>query len=45
MSGDQEIYNIMQYTNKNTTNYLFRFLNSHKFNGAFNGRLIARGVQ
>ena len=35
----------MQYANDNTTDYLFRFLNTHKFNEACNGSLITRGVQ
>ena len=41
----RHLYNTMQYSNNNTTDYLFRFRNSKKFNEAFNGSLIINGVQ
>ena len=39
------LYNIMQYANENTTDYLVRFRNSQKFNEACNGSLITKGAQ
>ena len=41
----RRLYNTMQYTNDNTTDYLVRLRNSQKFNEACNGRLITKGVQ
>ena len=35
----------MQYANENTTDYLIRFRNTHKFNEACGGSLITKGVQ
>ena len=39
------MYNIMQYSNKNTTNYLVRFRNAQKVNETCNERLFTKGVQ
>ena len=39
------MYNTMQYANKNTTDYLVRFLNTQKVNVARNRSLITKGVQ
>ena len=41
----RRLYNTIQYTNKNTTDYLVRFRNAQKVNEACNGSLITRGVQ
>ena len=41
----RRLHNNMQYANKNTTNYLFRFRNSQKVNEACNGILITKVVQ
>ena len=41
----RRIYNTMQYTNENTTNYLVRFRNSQKVNEACDGSLITKVVQ
>ena len=41
----RRLHNNMQYANNNTTNYLVRFLNSHKVNEACNESLITKGVQ
>ena len=38
------MYNSMQYTNNNNTEYLIRFRNTQKVNEACNGSLITRGV-
>ena len=35
----------MQYSNENTTDYLFRIRNAHKVNESCNESLIAKGVQ
>ena len=35
----------MHYANDNTTDYLVRFRNAHKFNEDCNGSLITKGVQ
>ena len=39
------MYNTIQYSNKSTTDYLVRFRNEHKVNGACTGSLITKGVQ
>ena len=41
----RRLYNTMQYTNENTTNYLVSFRNSQKVNEACNGSLIIKGVE
>ena len=39
------MYNNMQYSNKNTTDYLVRFRNAQKVNEACDESLITKGVQ
>ena len=39
------MYNTIQYTKNNKTNYLVRFRDSHKVNEACNRRIISRIVQ
>ena len=39
------MYNTIQYTNTNTTNYPVRFRNAQKVNKVFNMSLILRGFQ
>ena len=41
----RRLYNIIQYTKNNTTDNLVKLWNAQKFNEAWNGRLISRGVQ
>ena len=41
----RRLYNTMQYSRKNTTDYLVRFRNAQKINEACDGSLITKGVQ
>ena len=41
----RRMYNTMNYTNENKTNYLFIFKNAHEVNEACNGSIISRRVQ
>ena len=41
----RRLYNTMQYSSENTTDYLFRFRNAQKVNESCDGRLITKGVQ
>ena len=41
----RRLYKTMQYTNKNTTEYLFKSHNAQRVNESFNVSLITRGVQ
>ena len=41
----RRLYNTMQYSNKNTTDYLLSFCNIQKVNEVCNGSLIEKGVQ
>ena len=41
----RRLYNNMQYINKNTTDYLVRFRNTHTVNSYCNIILITKGVQ
>ena len=41
----RRLYNNMQYTSKNTTDYLVRFRNAQTVNEACDGSLITKGVQ
>ena len=41
----RQLYNTMQHSNENMTNYLVRFHNYQNSNDACNGSLITRGLQ
>ena len=41
----RRLYNTMQYSRKNTTDYLVRFRNAQKVNEACDGSLITKGIQ
>ena len=41
----RHLYNIRQYTNKNTTEYFIRFRKDQKVNEAYNGILITKEIQ